>query len=226
MKSNQPKFLNKYMRFRLIAICILFSLVLILSILLFASNSWGLTPTVIFDQSLPQKDTISSDFPENYLIETPNSFEQQGTNQCGGFASAFVMRHFRQDCSGEDIYNQLDYKLSSGYVLPQAILDYFTGHQYQITLYQSNLSQLKTRVAQGDPVIILMGQGGSWQHYAVVVGYDEENIYLFDSLKQTVEDNPNYNRSMTTAYFEKLWNNGIPFFERSCFAIKGPEMLN
>ncbi len=221
-KNDHPRTLNKFIRFSLKAISILIGIVLILFILLFASNSWDLTPSDILDQSLPQKDTIESDFPENYLIKTPNSFEQQGTNQCGGFTSAFVMRHFGQDCSGEDVYNQLDYKLSSGYVLPQAILDYFTDHQYQITLYQSDLSQLKTRVARGNPVIILMGQGGSWQHYAVVVGYDEENIYLFDSLKQTVEDNPHYNRSMTTAYFEKLWNNGIPFFERSCFVIKDP----
>lgn len=110
--------------------------------------------------------------------------------------------------------------LSSGYVLPQAILDHFDGADYQITLYQSDLARLKTRVAQGDPVIILMGQGGGWQHYATVVGYDEENIYLFDSLKQTVFDHAYYNRSMTTDYFEQLWNNGLPFFERACFAIK------
>lgn len=218
--KNQIKPSKKIIRFSLRAIIFLFGIALIFVVLLFSGNSWGLTPSIILKQSLPQSDTITPDFPENYMIQTPNFFEQQGTNQCGGFSSAFVMRHFGQDCSGEDVYNQLDYKLSSGYVLPQAILDYFSNKQYQITLYQSNLAQLKTRVAQGDPIIILMGQGGSWQHYAVVVGYDEENIYLFDSLKQTTENNPHYNRSMTSAYFEQLWNNGLPYFERSCFVIK------
>lgn len=197
--------------------------VLILLLLLFSRNSWGLTPSDILKQSLPQKDLIAIDFPKGYLIEVPNYFEQQGTNQCGGFASAFVMRHFGQDCLGEDVYGQLNYKLSSGYVLPQAILDYFAGQKYQVTLYQSSLSQLKTRVAQGNPVIILMGQGGSWQHYAVVVGYDDENVYLFDSLKQTVDNNPYYNRSMPSTYFGELWNNGIPFFERVCFVIETPK---
>lgn len=192
---------------------------LIAATLLFAGNSWGLTPSVLLHHSLPQKDTIAPDFPDHYFIEKPNSFELQGNNQCGGFASAFVLRHFEQDAAGENVYNEMKGKLSSGYVLPQAILDYFDDAGYQISLYRSDLSRLKTRVAQGEPVIILMGQGGSWQHYAVVVGYDEENIYLFDSLKQTIEDNPYYNRSMTTDYFQELWNNGLPFFERSCFAI-------
>ena len=169
---------------------------------------------------MPQKDAITVDYPDRYLIESPNYFEQQGANQCGGFASAFVLRHFGQDATGKDIYNRLEGKLSSGYVLPQAIRNYFGDTQFQVALYRSDLPRLKTRLAQGDPVIILMGQGGSWQHYAVVVGYDEENIYLFDSLKQTVADQPYYNRSMTTDYFEQLWNNGLPFFERACFTIK------
>lgn len=211
------------MRLGLKLLAIAFGAVLILLTLLFAGNSWGLTPSVLLRQSLPQKDTMAVDFPDDYLIETPNYFEQQGINQCGGFASAFVMRHFGQDCLGKDVYDRLDAKLSSGYVLPQTILDYFDGGHYQIALYQSDLPRLKTRVAQGDPVIVLMGQGGSWQHYAVVVGYDEENIYLFDSLKQTILDNAYYNRSMPTAYFEQLWNNGLPFFERACFAINKVE---
>ncbi|GEM_PF-661872 len=214
------KLSKRPVRWRLTLLAIAFGVVLIFTTRLFAGNAWGLTPSVLLKQSLPQKDTIAANFPDSYLIETSNYFEPQGTNQCGGFASAFVMRHFGQDCSGEDVYNRLDAKLSSGYVLPQAILDYFDDAHYQIALYQSDLTRLKTRVAQGDPVIILMGQGGSWQHYAVVVGYDEENIYLFDALKQTVSDNAYYNRSMPTAYFEQLWNNGLPFFERACFAIK------
>lgn len=218
--KNQGKLKKRFIRFSLRAIVILFGIVLIFVVLLFSTNSWGLTPSIILKQSLPNSDTITPDFPQNYLIQTRNAFEQQGSNQCGGFSSAYVMRHFGEDCSGDDVYDQLDYKLSSGYVLPQAILDHFSSKQYQITLYQSNLAQLKTRIAQGDPIIILMGQGGSWQHYAVVVGYDEENIYLFDSLKQTIENNPHYNRSMTSSYFEQLWNNGIPFFERTCFVIK------
>lgn len=217
----RQKWSKRPVRWGLTLLAITFGVVLIPATLLFAGNLWGLTPSVLLRQSLPQKDTIAVDFPDYYLIETPNYFEQQGINQCGGFASAFVMRHFGQDYLGKDVYGRLGAKLSSGYVLPQAILDYFNGEQYQIALYQSDLPRLKTRVAQGDPIMILMGQGGSWQHYAVVVGYDEENIYLFDSLKQTVSDNAYYNRSMPTTYFEQLWNNGLPLFERACFAIKG-----
>lgn len=117
--NRRPKLSKQPVRRWLTLLAVAFGVVvLIVATLLFAGNSWGLTPSVLFKQSLPQKDAIAADFPDSYLIETPNYFEQQGTNQCGGFASAFVMRHFGQDYSGKDVYDQFDAKLSSGYVLP------------------------------------------------------------------------------------------------------------
>ena len=178
-------------------------------------NSWGLTLSTVTAQSLPQKDSVVIDYPDSYLLGHENLFEFQGKNQCAGYSAAYVMRFFGHDVLGEDAYNQMQYKLSSGYVLPQAVVDYLNENEIESKLVTSNLEQLKTHVSRGKPIIVLIGNGRHWQHYLTVVGYDEEYIYLVDTLKE--ESEKPYNRAMTEEDFVSQWNNKIPLFERTAF---------
>lgn len=44
----------------------------------------------------------------------------------------------------------------------------------------------------------------------MVVGYDQKNIYLVDSLKENVNvDNPNYNRMLTEEELKEVWNTNM-----------------
>ena len=184
--------------------------------LFLATNSWGLTSSAILSQSFPEKDTSTPEYPESFLPIADNLHEVQGTNQCAGYSAAFLLRHYGYDNTlGADAYAQMDYKLSTGYVLPQAIVDYLTENGLQTRLVTSSLEQLKAHVSSGNPIIVLIGSGRHWQHYVTVIGYDSDNIYLVDTLKEPSTDP--YNRTMTHSEFTTQWNNGIPFFGRAAF---------
>ncbi len=69
-----------------------------------------------------------------------------------------------------------------------------TDYDLKATLYQGNFEQLKTHLNNKKPIIILIGDSYHWQHYVSVVGYDKDNVYLYDSL---YKDSPkSYNRVM------------------------------
>lgn len=182
-------------------------------------STWGLTWTDIAAQSLPRQDFTRPHCPEHYLIKQKNRFELQGENKCGGYAAAFLLRSLGTPVSGEEVYRKMDYRLSSGYVLPQALLDALADRGFDAVLCRCSLEQLKTHVSGGIPVIVLLGDGEKWQHYANVVGYDTENVLLFDSLCPGGSA-AYYNRVMTYDEFLEQWNNGIPLFQRVCVVIR------
>ena len=69
---------------------------------------------------------------------------------------------------------------------------------------------MKQQLAKGNPIIVFIRIPKD-THYAVVVGYDEQHIYLVDSLAenanvQTNAQNAQYNRVLTTEAFEDVWN--------------------
>lgn len=102
--------------------------------------------------------------------------------------------------------------------MPQALIDIFKEYGHNIEMFHGNLEKLKTRLNEGTPIIVLIGQFTSWQHYVTVVGYDEENVFLYDSNMNT--DNSNgYNRTMTNVEFISQWKNEIPFFEQTYFVV-------
>ena len=55
----------------------------------------------------------------------------------------------------------------------------------------------------------LLRDFGEDTHYAVVVGYDEQHIYLVDSLAENANaSDARYNRVLTTENFEAVWKTG------------------
>jgi len=203
-------------------------IVLVLSVLVIALNialqlfltmsGAGISVLDIYAQTLPKNDTIAIEFSDTYFVESKSYFEKQERGQCAGFSSAYVLRILGEEISGSVNYERLGHKFDNGYVMPQALLDIFKEYDYNAEMLRGDLEQLKTRLNQGNPIIVLIGHFVSWQHYVTVVGYDEDNIYLYDSNMDTNNSN-GYNRTMTNAEFVSQWENEIPLFEQIYFVV-------
>ena len=84
-------------------------------------------------------------------------------------------------------------------------MDVFERHGYQSKAYHGSVDTLKQRLAEGNPVIVFIRIPGD-THYAVVVGYDEQYIYMADSLAENANaSDSQYNRVLTTEEFEYVW---------------------
>ena len=71
--------------------------------------------------------------------------------------------------------------------------------------YSGNIDTLKQRLTNGVPIIVFISIPGD-PHYAVVVGYDEQSIYLVDSFVENEDiDMSSYNRKVSNEEFEKIW---------------------
>ncbi len=146
---------------------------------------------------------------QHFLIEGNNHSEVQGKCECAGFSSAYVYRHFGMDANGMDIYEKMPCKGPKGYVYCKGIVKLAKRNGFRARLRTGNLSSLKNAVARGNPVIVMLRtkKGATGLHYVPVVGYDEEHIYLMDSVVgNRNEVTPYYNRKLTIAEFKKLWN--------------------
>lgn len=179
----------------------------------------GISPGDVIGHSFPESQTEKRNCPDDYQVAKKSYFEKQGKNQCGGFSSAYLLRVLGVEMTGEEAYTALGHKLKNGYVLPQAILDLLKGKGFSAKLYHGDLEQLKAQVGKGLPVIVLIGNALRWQHYVTVVGYDRENIYLYDTEKEP-ENTRGYNRVLSNAEFLSRWNNRLPMFERVYFAVE------
>lgn len=202
-------------------VIIVISFLVFTTVLSFGLKAAGLGLSVwdIYAQSLPKTDRIDATFPEEFFVEKKSYFEKQGKGQCGGYSSAYVLRCLGKDISGSANYEQLGHKFANGYIMPQALLDVFHDYGYKAKLYRGELEQLKARLAEGTPIIVLFGDGIKWQHYVTVVGYDKNGIYLYDSNKGT-DNLQRYNRTLKSSEFVKQWENGIPLFEKIYFIVQ------
>lgn len=146
---------------------------------------------------------------EDFLIEKENYSENQGKCECAGFSSAYVYRHLGLEAKGMDTYKEMPCKGPKGYVYCRGIVRLARRHGLKARLRTGNLTALKNAVAKGNPVIVMLRskEGSRGLHYVPVVGYDEEFIYLMDSVgSNRNEKNPHYNRRLSIKDFQKLWN--------------------
>ncbi|MBQ8821442.1 MAG: C39 family peptidase [Lachnospiraceae bacterium] len=146
---------------------------------------------------------------ERFMIEEENYSENQGKCECAGFSSAYVYRHLGLEAKGMDTYKEMPCKGPKGYVYCRGIVRLARRHGLKAMLRTGNLNALKNAVARGNPVIVMLRSkmGSTGLHYVPVVGYDEEYIYLVDSVgSNRNEKNPHYNRKLSIEDFRKLWN--------------------
>lgn len=171
----------------------------------------------------PAKDALSGDYPQEYSIINENYQKFQGYNECAGFAAAYVLRHYGIEADGKTVYDQLRYKIPvSGYVWPKGVIRYLSDKNIGSSGMKGNIETLKRRLANGNPVISIIGEGFKWQHYVVLVGYSDikNEMYMIDSnyMYDLNNDQPG-NVTMSGNHFLSLWDNGLPIFNNYYIVI-------
>ena len=145
----------------------------------------------------------------SFLIEKENHSEVQGASECSAFASAYVYRHFGREAKGMELYEEMPWKFPGGSVSCRGIVKLARKYGFAAGLRAGTLTALKNAVTKGTPVIVLIRSeiGKTTMHFVPVVGYDEEYIYIMDSVRSFRNHRTKqYNRRVPIKEFCKLWN--------------------
>ncbi len=154
--------------------------------------------------SPPKDEAESFDYPpEFFCAGAENRIDYQTDGKCAAYAAAYLLRHFGEDSDGEKLFPEL--KRQFGFVSANSIVDVFEQHGYRAKACHGSVDTLKQRLTEGNPIIVFIRIPKD-THYAVVVGYDEQHIYLVDSLAENANaPDARYDRVLTTEDFEAVW---------------------
>ena len=168
--------------------------------------------------------------PASNTVKTADNsyFEFQQGGGCAGYSSAFVLRHSGESINGEEAFKDVPFQMKGGIAFPKGISGFFKKRGIKMTACTGNFAALQNEIARGKPVIVVIRSfvGKSYLHFACITGYDEENIYFADSIKDwvNVEDNGNYyNRTVSVSEFKKLWNTSMlkmPLYRNMFYVMK------
>jgi predicted double-glycine peptidase len=143
-------------------------------------------------------------YPLKYMITKENRIDIQNNFECSAYSSAYLMRHFGIMAHGEELYKIMPNKMKNGCVYPKGILKLMKQQGFKAAYCKGNIAQLKKEVSKGIPVIVFIKvyKNKSWLHYVPVAGYDEDNLYIADSLNHLINaSNIYYNRKISTTEF-------------------------
>lgn len=154
--------------------------------------------------STPEDELGPFDYPPEFFCErSRNRIDYQTSRKCAAYATAYLLRHFGEETTGEELYPEL--KRSLGFISANSITNVLEQHGYQAKAYHGNIDTLKQHLIEGNPIIVFIRIPKD-THYAVVVGYDEQCIYLVDSLEENANaQDTRYNRVLTKEAFENVW---------------------
>ncbi len=157
--------------------------------------------------SPPKDDVNVFDYPPEFFCKTAeNRIDNQTDGKCAAYAAAYVLRHFGEETNGEELFPEL--KRPFGFTSANSITEVFRRHGYSAKACYGTVDTLKQRLTGGVPIIVFLRIPGD-THYAVVVGYDEQYVYLADSLAENANtSDARYNRKLTMQEFEEMWKNG------------------
>lgn len=161
----------------------------------------------------------------SFMITKENCIDIQAGNSCSGYSIAYILRHYGISVNGDEIYAKLPNKMNNGYVYPKEIKRMLEIYGFHVKYYVGNLHALRNEVSKGNPVIVFMKvrKEKNWLHYVPVVGYDENNIFIAESLVELVNCNENtYNRKIGNKDFKILWNTSMlkmPLYTHTFFSI-------
>lgn len=166
---------------------------------------WAAIGVLLFCGSLPRKDGIQTDdLPREFSISMVNNYiDFQTADECSAYASAYVMRHLGQQITGPELYD--DIHRVFGFVPVGSVVRLFQDYGYAAKAYHGDIDTMKRRLAAGVPIIAFTRIPDD-THYVVIVGYDENFIYLADSISDNSNANGGwYNRKLSTGEFEEIW---------------------
>lgn len=159
------------------------------------------------------------------MITKENCIDIQTGNSCSGYSIAYILRHYGISVNGDEIYAKLPNKMNNGYVYPKEVKRMLEKYGFHVKYCVGNLHVLRNEVSKGTPVIVFMKvrEDKNWLHYVPVVGYDENNIFIAESLAELVNCNANtYNRKICNEDFKILWNTSMlkmPLYTHTFYCI-------
>ncbi len=163
----------------------------------------------------------------SHIPEISLSFDVQGHNQCAGYVTAFIRRYYGDEVYGSEVYREISYNspVDIG-VPPHRIMRNFEENSLNASARTGDLEHIKHYAAREIPVIVLVGQGISWQHYMVLIGFDSEKseLYFYDSEVSSFDrsrSDPG-NRTMSEEKFLKIWQNRLPVFSQLFITVEPP----
>lgn len=162
-----------------------------------------------FLRMIPLKDTLqSTSFPQEFSIDgSHNYIDLQTGNTCSAYAAAYVMRHLGEQITGTELYSEIHRIFD--FVPVHYVVSLFRDHGYHAKAYHGDIDTMKERLTDGVPIIAFVSIPGD-THYAVIVGYDEDFIYLADSLSDySNADGGWYNRKLSIKEFGEIWSTNM-----------------
>lgn len=165
------------------------------------------------------------------VITKANRIDLQNGYQCAAFSSAYILRHWDIEEHGDNLYEVIPNKKKDGCVYPRGIRSLLSQYGFKVKYCAGNIAALKNEVSKGNPVIVMIWTQTDKNslHFVPVVGYDEQYIFVAESLEGFVNSNEQYyNRKISIKEFKKLWNTSMlkaPFYRNTYITISKKSSL-
>lgn len=176
------------------------------------------------------KPDLRKDQPaREYLIRAKNRMDRQRSTECSGYSSAHVLRSFGIEADGKEMYAKMPGKLRNGAVLPRNLKKVLEEMGFTVSYRSGNKETLKAELCRGNRVIAFIRTrlGKKWLHYVSVVGYNEKEIFIADSLDETINCKEEFfNRRLSWEEFMKYWDIReiyLPFYKYTYLVIENAE---
>ena len=169
--------------------------------------------------ALPQNESLAYEISLNHFI-SPNIYlplEKQQPYMCSGYSVSFLKQFYNLQSNTRDSYQQMSYSLPFLHgVPPYRLANYLNNSSFNTGVYRGTLTNLFHHIVNDRPVIVLVGEGISWQHYLVLVGYDieHEKLFFYDPGEplQVHENIMKGNNELSFQEFKAIWANGLPLY--------------
>lgn len=165
-------------------------------------------------------------YKREFMLKTPNRFDYQGGTECSGFSSAYVLRSFGIEADGREVYAGIPHKLPGGAVLPGVLRKELRKYGLKARYVKGNLETLKADLSEGKRIIVFIRTRTDkrWLHYVPIVGYDEDNVYIAESMNSLVNcEGAHSNRMLSNEEFLKFWDTRevyMPFYRNTYLVIE------
>lgn len=164
-------------------------------------------------------------YDKEFMLKNRNRLDFQRSTECSGYSFAYVLRSFGVEADGNDIYAKIDRKMRNGAVLPRTLRKVIQSYGLEAEYVRGSLETLKASLCAGKRVIVFIRTrlDKNWLHYVPVVGYDEEYIYIAESMSSLVNCKEEYyNRKISGQEFVKFWDTRefyMPFYRNTYLTV-------
>ena len=165
-------------------------------------------------------------YKREFMLKTPNRFDYQGGTECSGFSSAYVLRSFGIEADGREFYAKIPHKIPGGAVLPGVLRKELGKYGLKARYVKGSLETLKADLSEGKRIIVFIRTRTDkrWLHYVPIVGYDEDNVYIAESMNSLVNcEGAHSNRMLSNEEFLKFWDTRevyMPFYQNTYLVIE------